>query len=234
MIKCDNICLTLAEKNRLSHITLDINNEGISCIIGANGAGKTLLLKLFSGLLSISSGHIHQQVTRPPEVTLVPQKPIFLDKNVRDNIRIALRHKQKNRGTQKTSTTVSIDAKIDDALAWADITTLGHTPAHLLSAGQQQLVALARAWALSPKLLLLDEPTANLDPQRQQHIESLINTLAQSHCKIIMSSHNMEQVRRLANDVIFLKEGQLISHSKKDMFFNSMNEQTIFNHKLTQ
>jgi len=119
------------------------------------------------------------------------------------------------------------ESRTQEALQWGNIESIAQQAAHSLSSGQQQLVALARAWALSPQLLLIDEPCANLDPNRQQHIESLICDM-QSQCKVIMSTHNIRQAERLADDVVFLEEGQLLAYLSKKQFFNRESDGGLF------
>jgi len=210
-LKFNQLHLLINKRPVLNKVTLSVNNEGISIIMGSNGSGKTLLLKCCASLLSPSSGSIEwQQSPIPPEITWVPQQPVLLDRSVADNIRLSLaHHKFKN-----------IEQRCKDALTWINIQHLSGQNALALSTGEQQLVALARAWSLSPSILLLDEPTANLDPARRKQINKLIKAMSQS-CKIIMTSHSIKQAQELASHVILLEKGSVIADLPKEIFFRS-------------
>lgn len=207
MVKGQSLELILNNRPCLQSIDIDISHNGITAIVGPNGAGKSIFIKVIAGLLTPSAGYIKTSV---PSVGWVPQSPVLLDRSVRKNIELPL----------QTNKTDHVNRRTDAALAWANIEKLADLPARSLSLGQQQLVALARAWALEPQLLLLDEPCASLDPQRQQHIEQLLLALNQEGCKIVMSSHLLSQTKRLAEDIIFLDSGQLITHCRNSDFFN--------------
>lgn len=210
MLNLQALNLTINQTPCIHELTMSINNTGTSVILGSNGAGKTLLLKLCAGLLPPSGGTIS---CRPqlhyPDITFVPSQPVLLDKTVYQNILLPLHCNHIEPAKERALA----------ALSWANIQDLSNTPALNLSIGQQQLVALARAWALQPTLLLLDEPCANLDPNRQQHIETLIRQWANSGCKIIMSSHNIAQAQRLADDIIFMESGRLVTYTAAEYFF---------------
>lgn len=221
MINVQHLSLQLQQQTCLHDINVEISSQGISMIVGANGAGKTLLLKLIANVLKPTKGRI--DITLPitdtiervitPAITWVPQTPVLLDRSVVDNIALPLHRLSKH----------FINTRVNDALDWANIHDLREQPALSLSTGQQQLVALARAWALQPRLLLLDEPCANLDPSRQQQIERLILQLNANGCKIIMSSHQLSQIQRMANDIIFLASGRLLIHTSTSEFFTMGN-----------
>ena len=203
--------LAFNNKACLSGINLEIKTPGITVIMGHNGCGKTLLLKLFAGLYQSTSGHVHwQQQPTPPQLTFVPQKAVLLNNTVSNNILTPLLY----HGLDNAS------MRCQKALDWAGISYLADQSANSLSTGEQQLVALARAWALTPQVLLLDEPSANLDPNRKQQIDHLIKHMSNS-CKIILSTHSIEQARALGSDIILLEQGQLLTHLKGDDFFHS-------------
>jgi tungstate transport system ATP-binding protein len=219
MIALKAATVVINSRTCLDDITVSIEQQGITMVIGANGCGKTLLLRLIAGLLSPTSG---QLTINPrlcyPDITYVPSTPVLLDRSVWDNIVLPLGIQAKNNPPQASQLSITPAARAQAALQWADIESIAQQTAHSLSSGQQQLVALARAWALSPQLLLVDEPCANLDPNRQQQIESLVHDM-QSQCKVIMSTHNIRQAERLADDVIFLEEGRLLAHLSNKQFF---------------
>ncbi len=218
MLNIQNASITFDNRFCLQDITLTVPDTGISVIVGANGSGKTLLIQLCAGLLEPSLGVIK----RPTEnhltsndktfihTTWVPQTPVLLDRSVFENIALPLR----------AAKHPHIKQRVTEALEWAKINSLALSQATTLSTGQQQLVALARAWALAPRILFLDEPCANLDPERQQHVEQLIYQLNQNGCKVIMSSHQLSQAKRIADDIVFLDHGQLVTHMPSSQFFS--------------
>lgn len=205
------LSVILNGRHCLQDINFCIESVGITIVMGANGAGKTLLLKTCAGLVLPDRGSIHwSDKPTPPTLTLVPQQPVLLDRTVKNNLLIALGYHKVKNPLQRCQ----------EALAWSGISHLANHSALSLSTGEQQLVALARAWALSPGLLLLDEPTANLDPARQQKINASIQTLS-GQCKIVLTTHSIQQARELAADILFLGHGKLITHSSADEFFHS-------------
>ena len=140
----------------------------------------------------------------------MPQQAVLFDRSVADNVLLPLQfHNIKNR-----------QQILREALDWAGIGHLRAQRATMLSTGEQQMVALARARALSPKVLLLDEPSANLDPIRQKRINDLTKTLS-DQCKIIMTTHSMQQARELASDILLLEQGKLVTHATAEDFFVS-------------
>jgi tungstate transport system ATP-binding protein len=106
------------------------------------------------------------------------------------------------------------------ALARVGLSEHAHRPARVLSGGQQQRLALARAWAVRPRLLFLDEPTASLDPTAKRHVEALIEEFAAEGMTVIMSTHNLGQAKRLATRVLYLESGQIVVDRAVDAFFN--------------
>jgi tungstate transport system ATP-binding protein len=106
-----------------------------------------------------------------------------------------------------------------DALREVGLVDVAHRPARVLSGGEQQRLALARAWALHPEVLFLDEPTANLDPNATREIENVIKAFDASGTKIVMSTHNLGQARRLGDEVLFIHEGRLAERAPVEEFF---------------
>jgi len=225
-ISLEGIDLTINAKACLHKVGLEINNNGITVIMGSNGSGKTLLLKLIAGIITPTEGLIkwHRQ-PQPPELTMVPTKAVLLNRSVIDNIALPLRYAKNSSATANKKG--NTDKIVDDALAWADIDYLKHRHAKSLSTGEQQLVALARAWALKPSILLLDEITANLDPVRTQKMNQLVQDLSQ-FCKIILTSHSITQAKALASDVLLMEQGKMLLHTEANSFFDS----TEFQHFL--
>jgi tungstate transport system ATP-binding protein len=178
----------------------------ISVIMGHNGAGKSLLLKLCHGLIAPSAGTIDWNGVPEDQARLeqamVFQKPVMLRRSVAANIDYPLKLRKLPAGTRKT--------RVEQALTDAGLTRLADRYAPLLSGGEQQKLALARAWALKPQVMLLDEPTASLDPAATKDVEQLIRAIHGAGTKVIMTSHLIGQVKRLADEVLFLHAGRLV------------------------
>jgi tungstate transport system ATP-binding protein len=138
---------------------------------------------------------------------------VLLRRSAAANIRYALE-------LAKVSATEA-DVRIDDALDEVGLRHLGHRSARTLSGGEQQRLALARAWALRPEVLFLDEPTASLDPKATRAVEDIVRGIHARGTTIVMSTHNLAQARRLADEVVFLHEGRLTEQSPSGIFFHS-------------
>lgn len=222
-ISVENIDLTINTKTCLNDVSFTISDNGITVIMGSNGSGKTLLLRLIAGVIQASKGNVnwHKQ-PQPPALTMVPAKAVLLNRSVLANIALPLRYNS-NQESDSKRVGERVEQKnktVNDALAWADIVHLKHRQAISLSTGEQQLVALARAWALKPQILLLDEITANLDPVRTQKINALIQDLSSS-CKIILTTHSINQAKVLASDILLFEQGSLLIHTNTEHFFKS-------------
>jgi tungstate transport system ATP-binding protein len=112
-------------------------------------------------------------------------------------------------------------ARTDDVLAWTDLRRLADQPVRVLSVGEQQKLALARTWALAPQVLFLDEPTASLDPAATRTVENIVLAIRGSGTKIIMTTHDLAQARRVAGEVLFLHRGRLYEQTPADRFFTA-------------
>ncbi|MCC7017471.1 MAG: ATP-binding cassette domain-containing protein [Rhodospirillales bacterium] len=184
-------------------------------IIGPNGAGKSLLLRLCHGLLSPTSGAIVWEGAngRDPRLfqAMVFQRPVMLRRSVWANVDYAL----SLRGLPKAERR----AMVHDALEWTGLSHLRESPARVLSGGEQQRLALARVWALNPEVLFLDEPTASLDPAATHTIEELIAAIHAAGTRLIMTTHDLGQARRMADEVIFMHRGRVHEQSPAEAFF---------------
>ena len=190
----------------LHEVGATIASYGITAIIGPNGAGKSVLLRLIDGLLPPDEGTIRFGVRAASEVrrAFVFQKPGLVRASVAYNVALALAPlglgaDETRLRTQAALRRVGLQGRAGDA-------------ARKLSGGEQQRLALARAWITEPDLLLLDEPTANLDPGATEAIEDLVTGMARAGTKVILVSHNLGQVARLAADVMVLAAGRLVEH----------------------
>lgn len=209
--------LTLERDGRLliDRIDLALTSGGITVIMGSNGAGKSLLLRLLHGLLSPSAGEIRWGGTSlSPSIRtrqgMVFQRPVLLRRSVAANIDFAL-------GLRKGASQERRDALLDRV----GLLDRANQPARLLSGGEQQRLALVRALALEPEVLFLDEPTASLDPASVLTIEQVVRAARRSGTKIIFVTHDLNQAKRLADDVVFLHRGQLLEHSPAERFFHA-------------
>jgi len=184
-------------------------------ILGPNGAGKSVLMRLCHGLLAPTAGRIIWHGARNGDVrrhqAMVFQRPVVLRRSALGNVMYGLKLAGKSRS--------ECELRAMDVLEVVGLAQHAARPARVLSGGEQQRLALARAWALGPDVLFLDEPTANLDPSAAQDIESIINAIHASGTKIIMTTHNLGQARRLGDEILFMSNGRLMEHAPIDRFF---------------
>ena len=183
-------------------------------VLGPNGAGKTLTLRLCHGLIEPSEGQVRwSSEPRIGAHAMVFQRPIVLRRSVRANITYALSLMGLSRAARAE--------RANATLEHFGLTAIAARPARVLSGGEKQRLALARAWALRPQVLFLDEPTSALDPAATHTIEAMLESMAAEGVKIVMSTHDLGQARRLAGDVLFLNGGRLVEHSPAETFFNA-------------
>ena len=182
-------------------------------ILGPNGAGKSVLMRLCHGLLSPTSGALawRGKTKGHGRQAMVFQRPVMLRRSAFANVVYALRLAGVSPGES--------ELRARDVLEAVGLTAVADHPARVLSGGEQQRVALARAWALGPEVLFLDEPTANLDPGATRDIETLIGQIRASGTKIVMTTHNLGQARRLGDEILFLSQGRLVERASVDRFF---------------
>ncbi|OAN54054.1 ABC transporter ATP-binding protein [Paramagnetospirillum marisnigri] len=198
-------------------ISLRLEAGSRTLVLGPNGAGKSLLLRLCHGLLTPTGGSIRwgdgamaaEGLRR--RQAMVFQRPVLLRRSALANIRYVLglmgmpRHRRQ--------------AAAMAALARFDLADLALRPARVLSGGEQQRLALARAWVMEPEILFLDEPTSALDPAATQAVETAIQDFHGSGAKIVMTTHDLGQARRLADEVVFLAGGALEERTPASIFF---------------
>jgi tungstate transport system ATP-binding protein len=200
----------------LDGITLSFRADDSTVILGPNGAGKSLLLRLCHGLIAPSAGAIVWKGAGSVPLAqrrqaMVFQRPVLLRRSVAANIDYALAVRGVSRQRRRD--------RVGAALTLAGLTTLADRPAMVLSGGEQQRVALARAWAVEPEVMFLDEPTANLDPAATRSVEEIIASIAAGGTKIIMTTHDLGQARRLADEIVFLHRGQVLEQGPAEGFF---------------
>ena len=212
----DGASYVVSGKAIIEDVSCTIHDAGLTALLGPNGAGKTTLLKLCHGLLPLSSGSILWGDAEVHEVqqkqAMVFQRPVLLRRSAAENID----HVLKLRGASAAERA----RVIEESLAWAGLAEIADMPARKLSGGEQQSLTIARAWALNPEVLLLDEPTANLDPGATRRVEDLIRSFAGAGKKVIMATHNIAQAQRLADEVLFLNHGRLLEHAPAEKFMS--------------
>ncbi len=206
--------LTFAAGGRtiIERLNLTLEAGASTIILGANGAGKSVLMRLMHGLLAPTTGRVTWSAPRARRrQAMVFQRPVMLRRSALANVDYALE-------------VAGVDATerrriAREALAEVGLARIADRPARVLSSGEQQRLALARAWALHPEVLFLDEPTANLDPSATREIEAVIRAFDAAGTKIVMSTHSLGQARRLGDEVIFLHEGRIAERAPVDVFF---------------
>jgi tungstate transport system ATP-binding protein len=205
----------------LSRMSLTFDAGAPTILIGPNGAGKTTLLRAAMGLIPVSSGRITwggkdlggRENASPDRRAIMFQRPVMLRRSVAGNIRYALKAGNAPRA--------SLAERTSHLLKVVGLEPLAQRPARRLSGGEQQRVALARALARDPAILFLDEPTASLDPHATKAIEDLVRDVATNGVKVVMSTHDLGQAKRLAGDIVLLHRGQLIEHTPAADFFDA-------------
>ncbi|MDN6323221.1 MAG: ABC transporter ATP-binding protein [Halomonas sp.] len=191
-------------------------------IMGPNGAGKSLLMRLAHGLLTPTSGTVRWQGEQPAQA-MVFQRPVLLRRSALDNLTYVLAIKKTPRQNAKTSPDKNLSHKTQamNALEKFGLAHLAKRPARVLSGGEQQRLALARAWLLNPQVLFLDEPTSALDPAAIKAVEDAVLEFHHSGTRIVMTTHDLYQARRLADDVLFMHNGELLEHTPANDFFTA-------------
>ena len=211
----DGVSLQAGATTLLDGLNLAITPGAPTLIVGPNGAGKTTLLRVCMGLIAPSRGRVswggRSDATLARRAILF-QRPVMLRRTTAANVAYALAQAGVPR-SQRAPRTATLLERVG-------LSALAQRPARRLSGGEQQRLALARALARDPELLLLDEPTANLDPAATRSVEEIILMAAQSGIKIVMASHDLGQVRRLAGDVIFMVRGALCERGQAADFLD--------------
>jgi len=204
-------------KRLLDGVSFSLRAGPCSVVLGPNGAGKTLILRLCHGLLQPSGGRIDWRgpgaALAQRELAMVFQRPVLLRRSVSANVEYALRL----RGIPRAERA----ARCVRVLKATGLETLAERGARHLSVGEQQRLALARAWALRPQVLLLDEPAASLDPAASRALESAIRVIREDGTKIVMTTHDLAQARRMADAVLFLHRGRLLEQTPAEEYFGS-------------
>src|SRR3954467_797965 len=199
----------------ISNVSLAIDAGPSTIILGANGAGKSVLMRLMHGLLPPSSGRVRWSESDAASLrrrqAMVYQRPVMLRRSALANVIYAMKLANIRAGERESQALAALDE--------VGLRHLAHRPARALSGGEQQRLALARAWALHPEVLFLDEPTANLDPAAVREIERIIKAFDAAGTKIVMATHNLGQARRVGDEVIYLQAGRVMERATIESFF---------------
>ena len=184
-------------------------------VLGANGSGKSVLLRTLHGLLVPTTGTITfaGRAERPRSQAMVFQRPVMLRRTALANVEYAL-------GLNGTPA-AGREQLARRAIARVGLSHIARRQARALSGGEQQRIALARAWALEPALLFLDEPTSSLDPAAAGEVERIVQEIHAAGTTVVMTTHNLGLARRFADEIFFLDAGRLTEVTPAERFFSA-------------
>jgi tungstate transport system ATP-binding protein len=219
-IRFEDVGLARGSVTVLDRVSLQIEAGPPTVLIGPNGSGKTTLLRAAMGLVAPTRGRITwggAEEPPPNRCALVFQRPAMLRRSAAGNLRYALAVAGVPRAQRK--------GRVEELLSLVGLDGFGKRPARRMSGGEQQRLALARALALGPAVLLLDEPTASLDPAATKAVEDIIRAVAASGIKVVMSTHDLGEARRLAGEIVLLHRGRIVERANAMEFLNSPESQ---------
>lgn len=230
-VQIENLSAYYGKNCIVSDVNLNLPEKGVTCLIGPSGTGKSTILRWmnrineesenasFSGTIKVLGRDVMQDY---PDVTelrreigMVFQQPCVFPCSIYDNMKMGLI----NRKLSKSETRHIIEENLKQAALWDEISHRLEDPATSLSLGQQQRLCIARALVLKPKVLLLDEPTASIDPVSSRAIEDLVMALG-NEISVIMVTHNIGQAKRVSDHVIFLCDGKIVEQGPRDHMFS--------------
>lgn len=230
-IYAENFSAWFGENCVLSGINTSIARGRVTCIVGPSGSGKSTFLRSINRINNDVAGFkMHGKITvndiqideKKPDLTslrnhvgMVFQKPCVFPRSIKENVLFGVRGKKLTR----TEKDCLVEESLRSAALWSEVSSRLDQPATTLSLGQQQRLCIARALAVKPHILLLDEPTASVDPVSGRAIESLILRLKNKYT-VIMVTHDIRQTRRIADDVMFFCDGTLIECGTNDFMFS--------------
>jgi tungstate transport system ATP-binding protein len=215
-ISLEHLSIVTNRVQILSEVTLKLSGGPPTVLIGPNGSGKTTLLRVMMGLVQPSIGRItwgERERSPPHRRAIVFQRPTMLRRTAIANIEYALASAGIRHNLWKRRTA--------ELLALVGLSGVGQRPARKLSGGEQQRLALARALAREPEVLFLDEPTAALDPYSTKAIEDILSSISAQNIKIVMSTHDLGEARRLGGDIILMNRGRVVETASCINFFSN-------------
>lgn len=210
----EEVSILAREVTILDRITLKVSAGAPTILVGPNGSGKTTLIRAAMGLIQPSRGRVTwggRSDVPPARRAIVFQRPVMLRRSAAGNLIYALAAAGVPRRERK--------ARADELLDLVGLKGRGERPARRMSGGEQQRLALARALARDPDILFLDEPTASLDPAAIKALEDIIHDIAARGIKVVMSTHNLGEARRLAGEIVLLHRGRIVETSPAHSFF---------------
>ena len=214
-VRLRGLCFERGGEALLGPLDLEFDGKRRVVVLGPNGAGKSLLLRLAHGLIEPSAGRVEWRTSDPARLrsqqAMVFDRAVLLRRSARANVEYALALRGVARGPRA--------ARAEGVLEQTGLLPIADRAARALSAGEQQRLALARAWALSPEVLFLDEPTASLDPAAGRRIEQAILQIREAGTAIVLTTHDLGLARRVAEEVVFLHRGQILEHGPAADFF---------------
>jgi len=212
--------------------SLDFPANGVTCLVGPSGSGKSTLLRSINRINDDLSDYVMKgrvlidetcnrtgikDITElRSKVGMVFQRPCVFPCSIRDNVLFGVRDKSLN----KLDKAALVEESLKSAALWKEVSHRLDSPAHTLSLGQQQRLCIARTLAVKPQILLLDEPTASVDPASARALESVIKTL-KNDFTVIMVTHDIRQTKRIADHVVFLCDGEVIEAGSTPHMFSS-------------
>lgn len=210
----EEVSILVREHHILRDISLMISAGAPTILVGPNGSGKTTLLRAAMGLIAPSRGRVTYggRADVPPERrAIVFQRPVMLRRSAAGNVRYALA----SAGVKRRDR----NARAEELLALVGLAGRGDRPARKMSGGEQQRLALARALAKDPDILFLDEPTASLDPAATKAMEDIVRGVAARGIKVVMSTHDLGEARRLAGEIVLMHRGRIVETADAQTFF---------------
>jgi len=214
-LRVEEVGLVLGGAMILSDVSFELDAGACSVILGPNGSGKSMLLRVCHGLLAPTSGRVRwcgpgaRQAAAAQAMVL--QRPVLLRRRVRSNLEYPLRLRGLDAATRRE--------RVAAVLEQASLGPLADRPARALSVGEQQRVAVARAWVVEPEIVWLDEPASALDPGATRVLEETVGRMRASGAKIVMTTHDLGQARRLADEILFLHRGRVLERTPATKFF---------------
>jgi tungstate transport system ATP-binding protein len=214
-LRLDAVSFCAGGRTLLADVAAELTAGPRTVILGPNGAGKSLLMRICHGLILPTAGTVcwsaPESATGPRRQAMVFQRPVMLRRSALANVSYALALAGVPHPLRM--------ARANAALARVGLGGMAQRAARVLSGGEQQRLALARVWALEPEVLFLDEPTASLDPAATREVENIIDAIHRAGTKIVMTTHNLGQARRLGDEILFLHQGRLLERAPVDRFF---------------